>query len=322
MDIRLNFKPFNLFWMDCQFNTLFSILTSIDKSYKAAALLNDYSYAVKQEPTPNDICYNEVFIVNTIKNGDAFKEKFFPQQTTLNFKHDENYIELIKDSIRNNEIVMVGVDLFYWIPNSVCWNKHHWEHYAYINGYNHEKEIFYVFDENFYGFGEFEVPQDRMMKAIESSPLEPHAIVYKLCKCTDKYELAVSEVRDNAKRLIEEITEIMPIDFWLLSEKDFTEGHMCDFISTHLFQIINRHIANQLLINELEDKIGNQHFKNELEKYCIELQDGWNQVKTKLVKIYYSTNRKLLVHNLNQKCKDLFLKEIKMWDAFLRYTNY
>ena len=321
MDIRLNFKPFNLFWMDCQFNTLFSILTSMDKSYRAAALLNDYSYAVKQEQTPNDIWYNEVFVVNTVNNGDVFKEKFFPQQTCLNFKHDEDYIGLIKNFIKNNDAVMVGVDLFYWIPNSVCWNKHHWEHYAYINGFNDEKGVFYVFDENFYGFGEFEVPQDRMMKAIEGFPLEPHAIVYKLCNSIDKYELAVSEVRDNARRLIEEINEIMPLDFWILSEKDFTEGHMCDFISTHIFQIINRHIANQLLINELEDEISNLQFKSELEKYCIELQDGWNQVKTKLVKIYYSKNRESMLHNLNIKCKDLFLKEIDMWNTFLRYTN-
>ncbi|EPR13617.1 hypothetical protein [Ruminiclostridium papyrosolvens] len=321
MDIRLNFKPFNLFWMDCQFNTLFSILTSMDKSYKVAALLNDYSYAIEQEYTPNNTWYNEVFVVNTVINGDVFRNKFFPQQTSLNFKHDENYIGLIKNYIKNNDVVMVGVDLFYWIPNSVCWNKHHWEHYSYINGFNDEKGVFYVFEENFYGFGEFEIPQDRMMKAIESSPLEPHAIIYKLCNAVDKYELSVSEVKSNAKRIIEEISRIIPIDFWILSEKDFTEGHMCDLISTQIFQIINRHIANQLLINELEDAIGNLQFKNELDKYCIELQDGWNQVKTKLVKIYYSNNRELMIHNLNKKCKDLFLKEIEMWDALLRYTN-
>lgn len=40
MEISLNFKPYKFFWINCVFNMLFSMLTSLECSYNSAALLN------------------------------------------------------------------------------------------------------------------------------------------------------------------------------------------------------------------------------------------------------------------------------------------
>ncbi|EMS69248.1 hypothetical protein [Ruminiclostridium cellobioparum] len=318
MNVKLDFKPFELFWMNCQFNMLFSMLTSVDNSYKSAALLNDYSYIVNEMETPNSTKYNELTVRPAINK---YINMLLTERNPLNFENKEQCLKLLKELIKKKEIILLGVDLFYWIPNSVCWNKHHWEHYSFINGFDEEKRAFYVFDENFNGYNEFEIPEDRLIKAVMNFPLEPHAFICKLSKNIEKFEPSISEIKNNAGRIVNEINEIIPIAFWELCEKDFIEGHMCDLISTQIFQIINRHIANQILMQELESEICDGLISKSLVKYCIELQEGWNLVKNKLLKIYYSNDKKSLRNDINKKCKSLLLKEIDMWNMFLKYTD-
>lgn len=321
MNISLNFEPFKPFWMNCKFNMLFSVLTTLEPSYNQAALLNDYSYIAFVKETPNYTKYNELTINPMVKYGEEYINMLFIEQKQLNFESKEQCFSILEKLVKKKEIILVGVDLFYWIPNSVCWDKHHWEHYSFINGYNDRKKVFYVFDENFNGYNEFEVPEDRLIRAVTSCPLEPHAFTLKLSKDIERFELSISEVKNNAERIINEINEIIPIVFWELSEKDFIEGHMCDLISTQIFQIVNRHIANQILMQELEDEIHNSLISNSLVKYCMELQEGWNIVKNKVIKIYFSNDKKLLINDINKKCKMLFLKEIDMWEMLLKCTG-
>lgn len=321
MELKLPFKPYQDFWINCAYNTLFSMLTSIESSYRYATLLNDYSYLVNEEETPNDTIYNALAVKPIAKYYDLYHDLLYTEKKPFNFNHKDNYFDILKEFLEESKIILLGVDLFYWIPNSVCWNKHHWDHYSFINGFNDEKRVLYVFDDNFNGFDEFEIPEDRLIKAIEHYPNKPSAYICKITKNIGKYELSIHEVKNNARRLIFEISKKLTVTFWDLQEKDFREGHMCDLISTQIFQIINRHIANQMLIKAFEDRISNPAYGNLLLKSCRELQDGWAIVKNKLVKIYLSTHNKSFIRDLNEKCRHLFLKEMDMWDMFLKYVD-
>ncbi len=58
--MKLKIIPFNKFWLNCNFNSNFSILTSINKSYEDLALLNCYSYCKSpQEWCPKNIALNQ-----------------------------------------------------------------------------------------------------------------------------------------------------------------------------------------------------------------------------------------------------------------------
>lgn len=299
---------------------LISMLISLERSYESAALHNDYSYLVSKMQTPNLTEYNYLLINPMAHNGEKYADMLFAKRKPLNFTQKERCLNLLKGFIKKNKIVLVGVDLFYWIPNSVCWNKHHWEHYSFVNGFNDEKKVLYVFDENFSGYNEFEIPEDRFIKAIANCPLEPHGYICKLSKNIERFELLLCEIRDNAKRIVDEINKIIPVTFWELSEEDFVGGHMCDLISTQIFQIVNRHITNQLLIKELDDEVLSPLIRNSLVKYCIELQEGWALVKNQFIRIYFANNKKSLVTDINEKCKILLLKEIDMWNMLLNHT--
>lgn len=318
MEMSHKFEPFKLFWINCMFSALFSILTSIDSSYNLAAMVNDYSYTIEEMQTPNDTKYNSLVMKPIVKYGRKFTDMLFTESTAINFEYGDNYFNIIKALMEENKLIMVGVDLFYWIPYSVCWNKHHWEHYSFINGFDDEKRMIYVFDDSFNGYDEFEVPEDRLIKAIENFPHKPSAYIYEISRKIKKFDLSISEIKDNSQRIIDEINKtLMRVNYWELDEKDFLEGHMCDLISMQIFQIVNRHIANQLLIQELKDEICNPHIINTLIKFCTDLQKGWTLIKNKFIKIYFSKYKKSLIDEINEKCKSLFLKELTMWEIFL-----
>ncbi|MGE5631460.1 MAG: hypothetical protein ACM3TR_10225 [Caulobacteraceae bacterium] len=256
-----------------------------------------------------------------VKYGDKFSDMLFVEKKPLNFKKGEDLFNKLSELIWKKKVILLGVDLFYWIPNSVCWNKHHWEHYSFVHGFDDEKRVVYVFDDNLSGYGEFEIPEERLIKAISNFPDKPHAYICEISNTLERFELAIDEVKSNARRIVDEITKILPVNFWNLQEKDFIEGHMCDLTATQIFQIINRHIANQLLIQELKDKIHDPSIVNSLISCCIELQKEWDLVKNRLVKIYFSGYKKSLIDDINEKCRSLFLKEISMWEMFLKYID-
>ena len=320
MRLRQNFKPFKLFWIDCQFNTLVSMLISVEPSYQPAPLLNSYSYLVGEEQTPNMTKYNYLCVKPTAQYWDKYKKVLYAQRKPLDFKDKLHCVDIVKRLVKRNKVVVVGVDLFYWIPNSICWKKHHWTHYSFVNGFDNKKRVFYVFDESFSGYNEFEIPEDRFITAIMNCQDSPHGYMFKLAKRIEKFQFNFSEVKENAKRIVDEINKIIPLTLWELSEEDFNGGHMCDLLSTQIFQIINRQIANQLLFEEL-DEVLSLPVRSVLSQYCRELQEEWTLVKNKLVRIYFSDNRESLICDINKACTSLLLKEIDMWKMLLNNTE-
>ena len=322
MKISLNIKPFNLFWINCVYNTLFSMLISLEPSYYSAALLNDYSYLVSDFDSPSGIKYKHLDLWPILKHYERYSNMLFTDYEPLNFESGANYFDILKGLIEKNKVIMLGVDLYYWIPNSLAWKQHHWAHYTYINGINDEKRTVYVFEGDAYGYNEFEIPEDRLIKAVSNFVHEPHARTYKLSGNLERYELSISEVKENAQRIIDEINNrIMPVTFWELSEEDFAKGYMRDLISLRFFIIKNRHIANELLMQEFGDEILSPQIRSSLMEYCKELQEGWELAKNRFLRLYYSKDKKSAVSNINERVKSLFSKEIEMWDMLIKHAG-
>ncbi|WP_242656407.1 hypothetical protein [Ruminiclostridium hungatei] len=243
--------------------------------------------------------------------------RLFSESQAISLKNHSAQIDFLRSLVLKKELVMVGVDLFYWIQDSICWNRNHWEHYSLINGYDDEKKVFYVLDENNNGYDEFEVPEERFLVAVQNSPLEPHGYVKKITRNIGRFKLSLKEVMHNAERLKSEIEAIGHSPLWQLSDADFQGGHMCDLISMYIFQIINRHKANAFLFNEIRAQLQNSQIVDSLIQYSQDIQEGWTLIKNILVRTYFMDEHEASILEINKRYIYLMNKEYEMWNKLV-----
>lgn len=311
----INLQPFNEFWIDCVFNSSFSVLTSISKSYMDASLVNCYSYYVQNVEAPLGNKLNCI----RLNNSDSKQESQIASAistTPIEFRNKPKIKETIINLLMEG-ILLVGVDLYDWVPNSICWHRYHWEHYSLIKEYNAFKDVFIVLDESLQGFGMHEIPSERFeISVLKSSlPVDGFSIAYN--EDIDDYAISHDEILDNANRLMSELSEIKD-ELWKFTEKNIEAGYMFDLFSMYAHQIANRQIANIKLINRLTELALLDSLKSiEIIKQFHDLKNGWTMIKNKFIKGNISVPRILDYKNLNTLAHNLILKEIDTWETLL-----
>ena len=307
-------QAFSDFWMNCWFNANFSIITSIDSSYIDAAYLNSYMYYLEEYTTPINTDIN-ILRIDLSKDQFEFMSKIVH---TVPFMFDESktVVSQVLDLLKHNYLFL-GVGLYNWIPNSICWQKHHWSHYSLIKEYNPHKDAFIVLDEDYNGYGVHEIPRYRFEEAVMNSDLKCDGLcdgmIVNYNKNINKYEIDYTIVKNNAKRLLNELAAMFD-DCWMLTSKDVEEGHMLDLFSMYCFGIASRHMANILLIQRLVyHNYINKSRSDELLTLFFELKIGWGALKNKFLRASLSSTRKLDVVELNILKNTLISKEMKAW---------
>jgi hypothetical protein len=317
MHYSIGLKPFKEYWINCYLNTLYSVLISREPSYRFAPFLNNYTYQIYEKETPAQTKVNTLRLISAKDMPQKIGRKFKYRQKPISFRNNFHFVEYLQGLVREGKLVSVGVDLFYWIPNSVCWNKHHWDHYSLLNGFDDERKVFYVFDENILGYDEYEIPEERLRQAIQNSPVEPHGYLTQISNIRP-FKFSLRDVVTYADELARELSIMNVSSLWLLSEEDFAARHMCDLFAMNIYQVVYRHKANQLLfeILQTENMVPNPEIMEEFIKYSRELQNGWNYVKGKFIQTYVVNDKVQSIRELNQKCNYLFSKECEMWSRF------
>ena len=311
----IDLKPFNEFWINCMFNAKFSIITSIDKSLIDAAYINCYTYIQKTEVTP---CGTPVKYLK-LKNSDDKQLDFLTSvisTTPVEYRNQPNMLERIIDLLKSN-FLFIGVDLYYWLPNTICWERYHWEHYSLIKKYDAQKNVFITLDENSDGFEECEVPAPRFEIAVTNSPMKVDGYIITYNDNIDKYSINYDEILDHARRLIKELGELY-CDIWTLSNNDIKEGHMFDLFSIYAYQIANRQKANIKLTDRLKclNLISLEKHTSIVRRFE-ELSTGWALIKGEFMKGNMSYPKKLDCEKLNNLKNSLILKEIETWKLLL-----
>ena len=172
MNIDLGIKPFSDFWINCIFNVQMSILNTLEPSYKYAAYLNDYRYSIFETLADNDVVTWFLGINYVEEVVPKYIDKCFTNEN-LSLQNDPCCLEKIKNYVRQKKYVAVGVDLFYLIPQSFFWGKYHWRHYSLLNGFDDEKKVFYVFDEDLSGYTCCEVPGGKALWSHQICQVDP-----------------------------------------------------------------------------------------------------------------------------------------------------
>lgn len=313
---------FNDFWVNCWFNSNFSILTSVNRSYVDAAYMNSYTYITEdyQTPTGTDLRILKLGFTDEVEKVVLSAVNLTPIMLEDTERISNQIITMLKTNY-----LYVGVDLYEWIPNSICWQKYHWEHYTLVKGYDESSDSFIVFDENYNGYGAHLIPRLRFEKAITASPFEIDAFLIDFKGDVCDYTICTDDVRKNADRISNELDNSRA-EHWQLSKKDISEGHMLDLFSLYSFGISNRQIANGLLVYKLKSygALSTDEYRL-LASIFKELSDGWEKIKNSFMKANLSSPRRLDCIKINDYKNTLIENEIKAWTLltkFLRLTIY
>ena len=246
----LNFRLFNEFWINCDFNLKMSILSTINPDFKKAAYINDYKYRILDFTTSEGTQGKYLMLDPYIELNKLFLNRYITYQP---FDLEKDYVTQIKKLILQNKTALIGVDLFYWIPKSVCWQKHHWEHHSFLNGFDDEKKIFYVFDDDLNGYDMHEIPEQRLITAVTNSSLLPKAYFMSIADDIKPFYFQLDDLLIHAKKIKTNIQSIDVKSLWILRNEDVKEGHMLDLFAMFIFQISNRYYGNVMLFKKLYD---------------------------------------------------------------------
>lgn len=313
MRYDVGIKPFTEFWVDCKCNLIYSILTTLDDSNKMYAYINSYSYSILKKQSKG----NEPFLNLELNFEQNLFDYIFINKNYLSARSNENYLDQLKDLVKQKKYVLIGVDLFYWIPNSICWNKHHWYHYSFLNGFDDYTKDYFVLDENMKGYSEFIIPESRLNTAMQESTIKHDIKFYDINQNISKPIIGVDDLVKNSENIVKSINEIND-DFWLMSEFDYDICYFQDLNAMNLFKIENRHKANYSLFSELH-KMGllNGNTSLELQSICLELIYKWQLSKSQLIKSYYGKNRTEKILKLNRNIRGLLNLEKSMWEKLV-----
>lgn len=305
---------FNEFWLDCDTEMMFSLLVSYNSLYKNIAYQNDYHYSIVRSQTPHDIYFNEVRLIPDIS---YLREKTFKILAQITNSDTENNLTLIKKSLIEGHYVMIGVDLFEWVRENMCYHNLHVEHYTLLNGYNDEKNTFYTMETDNEMYREFEVSESMLIGAMEMmETLKYQVVVFDfLPQLIEDKLFNLSHVRKNAKKIIKSIKPLLKQKFWIFSPEDYKGMFYRDMTVMYLLQINCRAKANRLLFRYLCKK---EKISQEYNIEAKELEKGWIGVHHSISKLYFKKDAVEQMYQQNNKIHCLFLKELNLWKRFLR----
>ncbi|HEX3047358.1 MAG TPA: hypothetical protein VHY08_21585 [Bacillota bacterium] len=312
-------KPFSEFWMNCFLNSEISILTSREPSFKYAAYLNDYRYMVAETKTnsPKKVQFVMVAFMNVVSH--KYLDPCF-SFTPFLFPDKNSGLEKIKELVKQEKMIAVGVDLFYWIPNSFCYQKYHWDHYSVIIGMDEKRKVFYVLDDNLQGFNCFEVPEERFCQAFGSLSINPAAFILDIAPDLKKFELNLTEVLFFAEKLSQELRNFDAESLLNFNHPDIPSEVWFDLFVKYVYQVVSRQTANILLFQALYDQnqIRDSKFISEKKQQANALKMDWRNLEQMIVKYYRLSPDKLEPGQLYERCDDLFQRELEMWNQMLR----
>ncbi|HEX3043684.1 MAG TPA: hypothetical protein VHY08_02940 [Bacillota bacterium] len=308
-------KPFTDFYINCEANNQLSIATTVQPTYKNLACVNYYRYG--KEPAVWQGQTVDYLVINTTEEFSKILSRSF-QLEEYRFRDPVNFSREISDLLLEGHIIWAGVDLFYWIPGSVLWQKYHVNHYSLVVGYDRRQKIYYCFDDDLTGYRIREIPEERFIEAFSHSGLNPSSYLVKIPAELPPYVTSLEIVLNNAEGIIQSIGAIEIAGLWNLESSCEKYQTIIDFAMGAIARIANRQVANGLLFQHLyESETINEPLYLESYAAAQELINGWQNIKNIFIKRSMSNKRDLLPETLHRLAAELFGVETAMWRNFL-----
>lgn len=316
---RINIVPFREFWQDCFNCIVYSLIGNIQDVPKLYYYNNMYKYNFTDETaSESGIKYKSV--VPWTDNFRLFTE-ITKNREKINFQDIKNPIQFIKNKIDEEKIVLLGVDLYYWIYEGFHYMKTHLMHQALVIGYDDDAEELIVLEtSNELGYAEHRVDYERAEKAVKSSSILTSVSEINRTACVKMY--TKEDVSFYAKQIVDSLEEklINADKIWKidgLTENDLKE--MILILSTHLYSFESRaHINAYMFENTFDD---DSIQGSSLHEKFYEIEREYESMKNICIKMGFSNEKYQKIMNLKNKMVSLLEKEKSLWKFYIEHFN-
>lgn len=310
----MQIDAFNDFWLDCYTTMLYSVLLSTSTVDKAYIYNNKYMYELTEEEVPET---NEKFFsVSVNMDTSVLREKMFKHEHKVALYDQEDPIEVIKKILNDQCVILLRVDLFYWIDENYHYEKNHVVHLSLVRGYDETKKELIVLETGSSGYKEYSISYERAKTAISSAKFA--SLVYEV-----NYELTdlMYTKRDVvlwAEEIIDSIDYVYSKRSFILETNNMSDvgaRYVNDILQTHLFSIQNREKVNRhLFMIVFENNIIEEcDFCEKFER----LEKQFETLKNVCVKNRIKKNAKETLSQMKEQLCSLLLEEKKIWKLFL-----
>ena len=302
----LDIKPYNKFWMNCVFNNIFSLLSKEEQSYLDLPFMNIYDYCfydVEENCSGIDI--------NRIRMQHILEKIVFVEY----IDERKNYLKVIKANIDNERPIGALVDLYYWLPNTIIYQKKHWFHYTLIIGYD-DKGYLYVLDEDNDGYRLQKLSEKKLVKAFLNERDEIPLAYYVFKENVPQYKIEFKEIKKNAEIILKQLFEIIHKEkIWGIDGRE--EEQAIKMMIASASRLYNTQIGNRYLVNYInKQKCFSSSKLNLLISYCNDTETKWRNIHN----MFYKHDLKRTIPDFDlADCisKECVSKEILFWRELL-----
>lgn len=310
-------EPYSKVWLNCNNNLKLSLLMSVNEEYESRGYENLYEYVAGQEKSGGGVEFNYLTVKQPFYSYNTFSDV-----VEKNFSNESDFKKCIINQLKlENGYVLVYVDLHDWLEGSVSWKKFHWEHYSLLVDYNPEKKSVVAFDELQGQYVKFEVDIDRLFSCLSNNKRFSQLRLITLKKNFSLPQISREKLHNNAKDIIESISNIRCKEFWKMSDNDFRARSHMEVNGVYLQQLDGRQEANKKLV-DMVIQAGNVNSQNNMRKIrnsFLKLAENWRSIRMELYRVYFDdVNREQLLKHLNHAVKICLAQEQELWHAFIK----
>ncbi len=312
----MNLIAFNDFWLDCYTTLLYSILLSIDVVDKAYIYNNQYCYSLCEEVTP--MMGKKFISVCAENNNSQIEDKILINKQCISMNSFDSPMEVLKKILNEQKVVMLGVDLYYWIEDNIHYNRNHIEHYSLVKMYDESKDELVFFETGLNGYQEYKIFSEQAIKAIRS--FSGATLIYDINYDVGDIMYTKKDIYINARNIISSIEHILNDKDIILCVGDMAECeliYVSDILQTHIFNMENRQKVNRHLF-----MIGFNSPIIDGFDYCNRFGELENKFRILKARSMRNTVRKRYRQNIieaKSHILELLNEEREIWKQFIKH---
>lgn len=306
-------KPCNLRWIDCTQNMLMTLWDYCGGNLEII-YNNAYVYCFRTDTKVTKYEFNHFREEEGVLRYDEFLATESEDVTELT----DDILAKMKNYLRAEDtFIFVDIDLFDWMPGSICYQKYHWDHNSLLVKYSEEKQAFLAMDECDGKYETIWVTEEKLKKSLKKDN-EGNVLWIKIEKQNPRHELSCSNIIHNAEVIIKSIGDRDDVLFYHLTEEGYEGLYYFDLCFMYLFRLVARQEANAKLFEYLNRQWKREAVQQISEQFLM-LSKKWERTKNLFVKMY-KTKRKRNEHlnMLNEMVHNNFRDEKNLWKFVIR----
>lgn len=311
-----NIVPYSDSWINCYANMVLSLICYKNGSDNVS-YCNNYNYILQRD---TQLGYDDFYFFDY--DDDFVKLEEIANTEFITFDGTgEELVQKIKEFVAGEDaFVAVDVDLYDWIPNSMCYKKYHWNHFSLITDYCEDKDKFICFDEMHADYNSFYVSAEQVANSLIRRG-DVNLIEINQIKEGFSRKVTLGEVLTNARRIVDDIESVRDKIFFKLDDEGYRERHYMDLIAMYYQRMESRHYRNSSLLKIIDNLYVDVLLDKEAEEFA-DLAKHWEKIRHRLIKLYVSeSNRERKLELINKQIKEAFDIEQGLWNDLIQKTK-